>query len=422
MLTRLEANRHRVMRSRSLARSTETRYLKIVAPWVGCAGVEQKGREAWVTPDQWSIYDTTDSYAVANPVRVEHLIVMVPKERLVERGLALDPLMARRLGGSGGVARLALETMRSAYRELPGMSEAAARGVGDAITQLVHLSMLDLAGIGTAVTQSEALRERIKQHVGEHLADPGSRRQRRLALNCSRRHLYNAFAEEPDGVAGYILRAPPGGLLPQLRRPRQQPPLDHRDRARLRLLEHGALQPRVPRPLGVRAERLPAGRGQRCGLRSRVEGRGSLAAVVLRDPGGMLAHAACRDRAPAPQLARRGRPFAAEQGRPVARHRQCPLRRRAVALVGQVGEATVGAGVVVGAEGPHRLGVAGRLARLQGGREPRVDRGRGAGRAGGERDRQDGENDRGDEPGAGAQQQVAWRKLDGGVVHAEYLS
>ena len=27
-----------------------------------------------------------------------------------------------------------------------------------------------------------------------------------LALNCSRRQLYNAFAEEPDGVAGYILR------------------------------------------------------------------------------------------------------------------------------------------------------------------------------------------------------------------------
>ena len=207
VLTRLEANRHRVMRSPSLVRASEVGYLKIVAPYVGCAGVEQKGREAWVTPDQWSIYDTTDSYAVANPVRVEHLIVMVPKDRLVERGLSLDPLMARRLGGSGGVARLALETMRSAYRELPGMSETAARGVGDAITQFVHLAMLDLAGIGTAMTQREALRERIKQHVTDHLGDPDlSVDGIAHALNCSRRHLYNAFAEEPDGVAGYILR------------------------------------------------------------------------------------------------------------------------------------------------------------------------------------------------------------------------
>ena len=206
VLTRLEGDRHRVMRSAAQVRQSEVGYLKIVAPYVGCAGVEQKGREAWVTPDQWSIYDTTDSYTVSCPVRVQHLIVMVPKEPLVQRGLSLDPLMARRLGGSGGVARMALETMRTAHRELPGMSETAARGVGEAITQFVQLSMLDLAGIGTAVTQREALRERIKQHVTAHLADPGlSVDAVALALNCSRRQLYNAFAEEPDGVAGYIL-------------------------------------------------------------------------------------------------------------------------------------------------------------------------------------------------------------------------
>jgi AraC-like DNA-binding protein len=206
VLTRLEATRHRVTRSPSIARHTEVPYLKIVAPWKGCAGVEQKGRETWVTPGQWSIYDTTDSYAVANPERVEHLIVMLPRAMLTERGIALDPLMARRLGGSGGVSTLALQTMRNAFAELPSMPEAAARGVGDAITQLVHLSLLDLAGQATAQTQREALRERIKQHVAQHLADPAlTVDQLARALNCSRRQLYNAFAEEPDGVAGYIL-------------------------------------------------------------------------------------------------------------------------------------------------------------------------------------------------------------------------
>jgi transcriptional regulator GlxA family with amidase domain len=56
------------------------------------------------------------------------------------------------------------------------------------------------------VTQREARRERIKQHVAEHLADPAlSVDAIALALNCSRRQLSNAFAEEPDGVAGYIL-------------------------------------------------------------------------------------------------------------------------------------------------------------------------------------------------------------------------
>jgi AraC-like DNA-binding protein len=206
VLTRLDAARHRVTRSSSIARHTELPYLKIVAPWKGCAGVEQKGRETWVTPGQWSIYDTTDSYAVANPERVEHLIVMLPRAMLTERGLALDPLMARRLGGSGGVSTLALQTMRTAFAELPSMPAVAAGGVGDAIAQLVHLSLLDLAGHATAVSQREALRERIKRYVAQHLTDPATTvDQIARALNCSRRQLYNAFAEEPDGVAGYVL-------------------------------------------------------------------------------------------------------------------------------------------------------------------------------------------------------------------------
>jgi AraC-like DNA-binding protein len=206
ILTRLEANRHRVLRSGSHVRTSEQGYLKIVAPFLGCAGVEQQGRQAWVGPGQWSLYDTTETYAVSNPVRVEHLIVMVPKAQLAERGLALRDLVARPLGDGGGVARLALETMRSAYRELPGVREDAARAVGDAITQFVHLSLLDLAGRGTAVTQREALRERIKQVIARRLGDPALTVDSiARALNCSRRHLYNAFAEEPDGVAGYLL-------------------------------------------------------------------------------------------------------------------------------------------------------------------------------------------------------------------------
>ena len=131
---------------------------------------------------------------------------MVPKAHFIKRRLALDARMARRLGGSGGVARLALEAMRSAYRELPGMIEAAARGVVDAITQFVHLSLLGLSGMGNAVTQRDALRERIKQHGAQNLSDSGlSVDAIAHALNCSRGQLYSAFAEAPDGVASCIL-------------------------------------------------------------------------------------------------------------------------------------------------------------------------------------------------------------------------
>ncbi|WP_442287802.1 hypothetical protein [Variovorax sp. M-6] len=45
---RVEANRHRVLRTPQMARGSLVAYLKIVAPWQGSAEVAQCGREAAV--------------------------------------------------------------------------------------------------------------------------------------------------------------------------------------------------------------------------------------------------------------------------------------------------------------------------------------------------------------------------------------
>lgn len=206
VLTRLDGNRHRVMKNDRLVRGSEVGYLKIVAPYRGSASVEQNGRRVWVAPGEWSLYDTTDVYQVANPTRVEHLIVMVPKASLHEHGLVLHELTARRLGSGGGISRLALQAMRNAWHELPAIAPEAARGVGDTIVQLIRLSLLELAGAASAPTQHASLRERIKTLVERRLGDPWLNVEAiAVALNCSRRQLYKAFGDEPDGVAGYVL-------------------------------------------------------------------------------------------------------------------------------------------------------------------------------------------------------------------------
>jgi AraC-like DNA-binding protein len=206
ILTRLEADRHRVLRTASMVRTSEIPYLKIVAPWQGSALVQQQGREACARDGAWVIYDTTGEYEIDNPERTDHLIVMVPQDAVRERGLRLPGVMARRLGASG-ISRVALETMRNTYLELPNMSEASARGAGELIKQLVQLSLLELADQETAVTQREALRDRIRGHVQRRLRDPElSADGIARALNCSRRHLYNAFAGEGESLAGYIQR------------------------------------------------------------------------------------------------------------------------------------------------------------------------------------------------------------------------
>jgi len=218
VLTKLEANRHRVLKSPQLARTDDRAYLKIVAPWLGSAAVQQQGRETWVRPGGWAIYDTTGSYEIANPERVEHLIVMLPKEQFTGRGIKLEPLMARQVGGVSGIARVALETMRTTYQELPDMSENAARGAGELIVELVRLSLQELAGRENCTTQIEAFRDRIREHIGLHLRDPSlSLDHIAQALNCSKRHLYNAFSAEEDTPAHYIQRLRVQACMRELR-------------------------------------------------------------------------------------------------------------------------------------------------------------------------------------------------------------
>ncbi|EYC50952.1 DNA-binding protein [Hylemonella gracilis str. Niagara R] len=224
ILTRLEAQRHRVHRTARLARADiAPGYLKIVAPLQGRARVEQDGREAWVGPGSWTLYDTTRSYTVDNPGQVEHLIVMLPKTPLIERGLRLDPLVARtvgaaRGGAATGIARVALSTMRSTLQELPNMSADAAHGAGELIAQLVRLSLIELSGHETRHTQREALKERIHGYLALHLRDPALTVERMAAaLHCSKRHLYNAWADEEHTLSSHIQKLRLEGCIRELR-------------------------------------------------------------------------------------------------------------------------------------------------------------------------------------------------------------
>lgn len=219
ILTRLEGGRHRVVRTPGMARGDDSAYLKIVAPWQGSAQVHQHGRQASAREGNWLIYDTTAPYEIDNPDATEHLIVMLPKAQMAERGVHLGPLMARQAGGGRGISRVALEAMRHTYRELPEMSETAARGAGELIMQLVRLSLLELSGQETASTQKVALRDRIRDHVARHLRDPRlSIEHIAQALNCSKRHLHNAFAEGDQTLASYIQQQRLQACIDDLRR------------------------------------------------------------------------------------------------------------------------------------------------------------------------------------------------------------
>ena len=219
-LTRLEANRHRVIRSAEQARRSDEAPFKIVAPLVGQASVEQAGRQVTVNAHSWTVYDTASSYLVANPQRVEHLVLMIPRAQLTGCGLRPDTFTARRIDSSSGIARVALGTMRSTFNELRHMSADAARGAGEMVTQLVRLSLRELTGHSTPRTQRETLKDRIRQHVAAHLRDPSLGPDHiARALNCSKRLLYTAFTDEACTLAAYIQQQRLEACLRELQRP-----------------------------------------------------------------------------------------------------------------------------------------------------------------------------------------------------------
>lgn len=204
-MTKIEAGRHRVRRTSDAMASRRTDFLKIVAPWQGCATVRQNGREACARSGQWLIYDTTQEYEVLNPEWSEHLIITLPKSRFQDHGRAVDALVGSYVGGSEGVSRIALDVMRGTFAECRTMGEGLALHVADTLVQLIQLSLLDACGRAAMLTPAQLLRSRIKAYVRQHLRDPGlSVEGIAAALNCSKRHLYNAFADEPHSIGQFI--------------------------------------------------------------------------------------------------------------------------------------------------------------------------------------------------------------------------
>jgi AraC-like DNA-binding protein len=204
-LRKIEASKHGVVVTPQLARRAPQAYVKIVAQLRGNARFEQCGRCVCLNPGDWSVYDTTLGYSIDNLESVEQLVVLIPKEHMPER-LTLDQLTARRLSGVEGITRLTWNTMLATYEELHSMTAASTEGAADVVTQLVLLSLLEMRGTSSTLSLREALRDRIKAYVDRNLRDSHLTVDSvARALSCSRRHLYNAFSDEPEGIAGYVL-------------------------------------------------------------------------------------------------------------------------------------------------------------------------------------------------------------------------
>jgi AraC-like DNA-binding protein len=217
-LCRLDASRHRVIRTPSLIRSSDRAFYKIVAQLRGQAHFEQDQRGVWLRPGDWSIYDTSLAYSVLNPEPVEQLVVMLPKEHLIDRRLPIHELTVQRFSGQLGVARMAYDLMNSIALADANLDRVSGAAVADSLVQLLHLALLERHGQPAAQARRELLRDRIRAYVRRNLRDPELTLERiATELNCSKRNLHSTFSSDGATLADYILASRLDACLEDLR-------------------------------------------------------------------------------------------------------------------------------------------------------------------------------------------------------------
>ncbi len=205
-ICRIIARRHRVVRKLE-GRHDNQDLLKVAVQLKGSSYFEQNNRSVLLSPGSWSIYDTTRPYTVSTMGNVELLTLLIPRARIATHRLNLNDLIVRRFSGETGLGKLAYQFMTTVFSEIANVDPKHEWEIVGAISQLIRLAMLEVAGEQSNLSVREKWRERIKAYIEEHLRDPGlSLGQIAAVMNCSKRYVHKIFESEGTTTSGYIWR------------------------------------------------------------------------------------------------------------------------------------------------------------------------------------------------------------------------
>jgi AraC-like DNA-binding protein len=203
-ICRIVARRHRVVRKPE-GRQDHQDLLKVALQLKGSSYFEQDNRSVLLTPGSWSIYDTTRPYTVSSTGNVELLTLLIPRARIATSRLNINDLIVRRFSGDVGLGKLAYQFMTTALAEIANVDPVHEWEIVGAISQLIRLAMLEVAGVKTDLSVREKWRERIQGYIDEHLRDPDlSLDKIAAAMNCSKRYVHKIFQSERTTTSEYI--------------------------------------------------------------------------------------------------------------------------------------------------------------------------------------------------------------------------
>lgn len=182
--------------------------IKLLIELRGTCMIEQEGRAVTCEPGGWVLFDPSRPYVVNNLGDVEHVIVLIPRSRILDRRF---PRLAEPLAVDG--RHFSMGQVISSF-VLSCLSDAGPRpdGFADYLAETtVGLLRCHLSADGGYRTDEQSmpdiLRLRIRQYIGTHLADPElSIDQVAAAMGCSKRYLHMVFESEETTIERLIWR------------------------------------------------------------------------------------------------------------------------------------------------------------------------------------------------------------------------
>jgi AraC-like DNA-binding protein len=204
---RLSANvAHRAIRSQAVARNDSRTFIKAVLQREGSSVMEQNGLRVTLRTGEWTIYDAQRPYRVEVPDQCALSILLVPRDKVVPRGFDIDKLVMRRFTGRRGLGKLIWSLITTTFEQIPEIQDRSRGEVGDILAQMIRLAILDPLNEDPTVNSKEALRERVKQYISNHLGDPElSIAKLASVTHCTKRYLHMVFESERVSLSDYIL-------------------------------------------------------------------------------------------------------------------------------------------------------------------------------------------------------------------------
>ena len=206
-LSRVRSVDQRAVRTAGLARTDRRHYVQVGLVERGSARVEQDGRECWLQPGDYALYETHRPFSWelrAGTGPAWSLLVLT----WCRPGPTSPGLTARRMDGSSGLTgvlgRMMTDLLRT--RDVVG-TDPGDRLAGELLELVTTAAGAAPPPPAGPPRGDRALLAAVRAHVEEHLADPAlDPRSIAAAHFVSVRQLHRLFAGEAETAARYVRR------------------------------------------------------------------------------------------------------------------------------------------------------------------------------------------------------------------------